>query len=825
MSLHEIYQLIQRKGLTPQYLPDSMMKQITWDDQWIGYDDDETFAAKKAWADSKCFGGTMVWSIDFQISGSGDSDEGKYGDVVYIGSEVFQTPAAQCPAPCIMVFPSSTLPEPKVITMQPYTATLEVGTTATTMVAIATASTTTITVVNFFNHYVTSAQQPGTVVTLRPSFQPSPVMLVVTGQDSQTTTRTVLPPPLGGGYGLGIVNPPDPGSSSTAPSNTQSTILPPRTTAIPVPNIELPELEEFVPEDTEPPTPVFPSVTHVIEPVTDTNKPTPPGGTHVKCNSWFFFICISWIDLDLHVEWWDIVLPPGRIGPGPLPVEYIKLPPGWKLPCLNLGCLPPWPQMTVGAGGFPPEPLAPTPCEPVTATLTIESTSYGTTTTEGTVRTITTRTFSSEFPILGCALTDMAFSTSKTACAAPKATPRAVHDDTARGASSREGEGEGEAKGGHDVAGHGLVPAVAARAPEDDCDEDDDSLLIDIALLPRDHHSLNEVLKDVLGIAKTKNRLESYTVVGSEDPVFVAFIYLTNIRTKYFTKMQWDNLELIGRSIVLPAPPPESARKRSADIMGIDNGNVRNNKTAVGRHQERHALVKRTSDRGGNWGPSHLGVPPRVNFGTPEYWSMQGGIYKYKYQRDRSECDGQVVYIIEASFDDENWAFEMLQALGRIETLPHQRYGNWYGRLQRDHEHATWVASTVAGMDNGSSGAQWMYLEALVEALKDIKAKNRASRSIINMSWRISLSQKLTNVLKLLLQEFDKLGVVLVTSAGNSDTRAVNPPIDGYPTLFAGDSSLPNLIVVGASNIYGRAAHFSKIGNNNDAVTVYAPGE
>jgi chitinase len=71
MSLIEIQQLIKKKNLKPQYLPDSMMKQITWDNQWIGYDDEETFAAKRAFADSLCFGGTMIWSIDFQATGSG----------------------------------------------------------------------------------------------------------------------------------------------------------------------------------------------------------------------------------------------------------------------------------------------------------------------------------------------------------------------------------------------------------------------------------------------------------------------------------------------------------------------------------------------------------------------------------------------------------------------------------------------------------------------------------------------------------------------------------------------------------------------------------
>lgn len=45
-----------------------MMKQITWDDQWIGYDDEETVAMKKKWASSYCFGGTFIWSVDLLIS-------------------------------------------------------------------------------------------------------------------------------------------------------------------------------------------------------------------------------------------------------------------------------------------------------------------------------------------------------------------------------------------------------------------------------------------------------------------------------------------------------------------------------------------------------------------------------------------------------------------------------------------------------------------------------------------------------------------------------------------------------------------------------------
>ncbi|KAM7183639.1 Glycoside hydrolase superfamily [Rhypophila sp. PSN 637] len=65
MSLVEIQQLIKQKNLTPRYNAESMMKELTWDDQWIGYDDADTIKAKKEWANNQCFGGTMAWSIDF----------------------------------------------------------------------------------------------------------------------------------------------------------------------------------------------------------------------------------------------------------------------------------------------------------------------------------------------------------------------------------------------------------------------------------------------------------------------------------------------------------------------------------------------------------------------------------------------------------------------------------------------------------------------------------------------------------------------------------------------------------------------------------------
>jgi hypothetical protein len=60
-------------GVQPTLLQDAMMKQINWEDQWIGYDDEDTVAMKTQFANNMCFGGTMAWSVDFN-SGAGDGD-------------------------------------------------------------------------------------------------------------------------------------------------------------------------------------------------------------------------------------------------------------------------------------------------------------------------------------------------------------------------------------------------------------------------------------------------------------------------------------------------------------------------------------------------------------------------------------------------------------------------------------------------------------------------------------------------------------------------------------------------------------------------------
>lgn len=140
----EIQAVIKEKGLVPESLKDSMVKQISWDDQWIGYDDAHTIAGKVAFANQRCLGGTMIWSVDFDSgSGSGDipdagemsagskpSSEGsKSGGtgtgsgLVYVDSNIWAQakPQVQCQPPCVLVLPPIPLPKPTTVSFPSFT--------------------------------------------------------------------------------------------------------------------------------------------------------------------------------------------------------------------------------------------------------------------------------------------------------------------------------------------------------------------------------------------------------------------------------------------------------------------------------------------------------------------------------------------------------------------------------------------------------------------------------------------------------------------------------------------------------------------------------
>lgn len=73
LSACEIGRIIQEKNLSPQIIKGGAgVKEITWDDQWINYDDADTLALKLELANKHCLGGTSLWAIDYsQCDGMG----------------------------------------------------------------------------------------------------------------------------------------------------------------------------------------------------------------------------------------------------------------------------------------------------------------------------------------------------------------------------------------------------------------------------------------------------------------------------------------------------------------------------------------------------------------------------------------------------------------------------------------------------------------------------------------------------------------------------------------------------------------------------------
>ncbi|KAK5658413.1 hypothetical protein OQA88_2390 [Cercophora sp. LCS_1] len=66
LMYYEIQAILnQIPSLTPVHDEDAAVKYIVWDnDQWVSYDDGDTFDQKLAWANSVGFGGSLIWAVD-----------------------------------------------------------------------------------------------------------------------------------------------------------------------------------------------------------------------------------------------------------------------------------------------------------------------------------------------------------------------------------------------------------------------------------------------------------------------------------------------------------------------------------------------------------------------------------------------------------------------------------------------------------------------------------------------------------------------------------------------------------------------------------------
>ncbi|KAF1942210.1 hypothetical protein EJ02DRAFT_346150 [Clathrospora elynae] len=63
-TYQEIQEIIFTNKLTPTWDKTAAVKWISWGNQWVSYDDEDTFKQKRDFANSRCLGGSMVWAID-----------------------------------------------------------------------------------------------------------------------------------------------------------------------------------------------------------------------------------------------------------------------------------------------------------------------------------------------------------------------------------------------------------------------------------------------------------------------------------------------------------------------------------------------------------------------------------------------------------------------------------------------------------------------------------------------------------------------------------------------------------------------------------------
>jgi chitinase len=81
----EIEQIISEYDLSPMLYEDAAVKTITWNgDQWVSFDDEDTWKIKADFAKSQCLGGVLVWSVDYDDGNNTFSD----GLAAALGNEI-----------------------------------------------------------------------------------------------------------------------------------------------------------------------------------------------------------------------------------------------------------------------------------------------------------------------------------------------------------------------------------------------------------------------------------------------------------------------------------------------------------------------------------------------------------------------------------------------------------------------------------------------------------------------------------------------------------------------------------------------------------------
>ncbi|RKK65966.1 hypothetical protein BFJ69_g15824 [Fusarium oxysporum] len=745
--------------------------------EWVAYMSNTTKSRRMGDYMKLNFGGTSDWAIDLQ--GDFEKRDNPSARAVYLDPQVYETQQAKCEPPCILVFPPSVLPDETTIGIGKYTTSLEYGASGRTTIdgkettAFIT-KTYTITVdvpaittksMMYSNVNITKAQE-NTELLLKPSIKVPPITVEVPNGEGDTTTRIITLPPW-----PAITRQPSQSGdeSDTEPTSTEDTGSIPDPTEILVP--APPDVDNAtttisgLPVYTDwPPVVIEPIEKEVEEPEEDDD------GFITTCHLWFFSFCFGKVK---GLKW--------KIGPGIYPPVGLD-----KKPV------------------FPEKPS----CEPESTSLCWTTTSLSPTVIGPVTSTITNVDSECE-TIHGCHLTGWETELTKTgSCTLPTKTPKRRNLDS------------------------GTVPGIlknqASSTDDENCEEG-------FVVLPKSIHNpgtIHDLLKDLPG-----SKAVTATSADEENPKTLYVLW-------WVPKMPSDvrkNLKMLPElAIMIPHDVPNTTgSKRDAASNETDSD------ITVSQHESKREIkVPRDSD---SWAPSQVSLPKGAKWKDPgrdEYKADRRPNYRVFSRQELGQ--NQYIYVVgEFGVNLNHFEYSDLRQDSlnvALDGLPS------YGSESSNDQHGTGVASAAVGRTLGLSpgstlvlantkqvSGMYAKLAAVAAALESIVKSDRMGNSVVSMSWAVentntnNIGESTSAVIRLLYQllaEIDKTNTVIVAAAGNYYPKRPDYPARfgaTKPTLDLG--SLPNLIVVGATNDRGLQWRLSQHDISDPYVNIFAPGE
>ncbi|PGG96344.1 hypothetical protein GX51_07874 [Blastomyces parvus] len=562
------------------------------------------------------------------------------------------------------------------------------------------------------------------------------------------------------------------------------------------------------PTNTQPP-PVWPTwPPRVVTPIEEEVKKPEPGKT--PCKLWFFSFCPNGDEGETKGLRWN--LPPGIYPPGPPPPRAIDLPPSWTIK----SPLPPWPPITVGRDRILTYPKEePTKCEKKSAEICM-TTVFKTTTTRGTITSTASSTSSTCDTIRGCSASDWDTTTTSTKPSNCPSSPTAR--PTGRPSTPPPGCPADALVYPSDMDNVGNIRQILAKYKDKYLEVRSEAKHFTVFFwIPYlDQETMNSLLKspDVADAFYYEHRPD-YGDTRDIKPSGLARAYGISNPIEVLNPHSQDGVDPLNSTVVVR-----------------DNGNA---------DPMAPAPTTRTSPY--TWDLSQISMPRRFIWKDSVSATVADNGW-FMFHHDKIAGDDQYIYIMNADKVEE--IHPEMTFHNDIEYLrPDDQY-LWTGPMNPDVYHATGVASKVLGRSLGScqlctliiaslfSGVSIQdesiilvrYLQLLVNIIDDVIDKNRMGKAVVNMSHGFSahrLGQVFLSEFHRLLVELDGLNVVIVVTTGNDADDT--PGINTFPALFAQPGTeyyIPNIIVVGATDIHGHQASFSQYAN---WMTTFAPGE